>query len=244
MRLKGKIALITGASRGIGRAVAEGFAKEGADLYLVGHEDGEGLNKVMENCRSLGAKVDGELLDVGNFVEVKALVRNIENVFGDVDVLVNNAGIIKPTPFLEISPEQWDRVVRTHLYGTFYCTIEIVKRFMREKKQGKIINVCAPAALRGSLGVTDYASAKGGIYAFTKNVARELLIHNIQVNAVLPIAKTRMTDALANFYGKEAERLLAQADPQELVPSFVFFASGDSDYVTGQILTADGGSMC
>src|SRR5208337_2106629 len=97
----------------------------------------------------------------------------------NVDVLVNNAGIIKPTPFLEIGPEQWDRVVRTHLYGTFYCTIEIVKRFMREKKQGKIINVCAPAALRGSVGVTDYASAKGGIYAFTKNVARELLIHNI-----------------------------------------------------------------
>jgi NAD(P)-dependent dehydrogenase (short-subunit alcohol dehydrogenase family) len=94
------------------------------------------------------------------------------------------------------------------------------------------------------VGVTDYASAKGGIYAFTKNVARELLIHNIQVNAVLPIAKTRMTDALADFYGKEAERLLALADPQELVPSFVFFASDDSDYVTGQILTADGGSMC
>ena len=94
------------------------------------------------------------------------------------------------------------------------------------------------------MGVTDYASAKGGIYSFTKNVARELLVHNIQVNAILPIAKTRMTDALADFYGKEGERLLNLPDPKELVPSFLFLASSDSDYVTGQILTADGGVMC
>lgn len=244
MRLKSKVALITGASKGIGKAVAEGFAKEGADLYLVGHQDREGLKEVMENCRSLGVKVDGGLFDVGNYEEVETLVKNVENIFGNVDALVNNAGIIKPTPFLEISPQQWDRVIKTHLYGTFYCTVEIVKRFMKDKKRGKIINVCAPAAVRGSIGVSDYASAKGGIYAFTKNVARELLIHNIQVNAILPIAKTRMTDALADFYGKEGERLLNLADPKELVSSFIFFASNDSDYVTGQILTVDGGIMC
>ena len=244
MRLKSKVALVTGASKGIGKAVSVGFAREGADLYLVGHEDREGLNGVIETCKSLGAKVDGGLFDVGNYEEVRTIVRNVEDTFGNVDVLVNNAGIIKPTPFLEISPHQWDRVIKTHLYGTFYCTIEIVKRFMKDQKYGKIINVCAPAALRGSLGVTDYASAKGGIYSFTKNAARELLIHNIQVNAILPIAKTRMTDALADFYGKEGERLLNLPDPKELVSSFIFFASNDSDYVTGQILTADGGVMC
>jgi 3-oxoacyl-[acyl-carrier protein] reductase len=244
MKLRGKVALVTGASKGIEKAVSEGFAKEGADLYLVGHQDREGLNEVMEKCRSLGAKVDGGLFDVGNYEEVRMLVKNIENIFGKVDVLVNNAGIIKPTPFLEISPQQWDRVIRTHLYGTFYCTSEIVKRFMKDKKRGKIINVCAPSAVRGSVGVSDYASAKGGIYAFTKNVARELLNYNIQVNAILPVAKTRMTDALAAFYGKEGEGLLNLADPKELIPSFIFFASDDSDYVTGQILTADGGRMC
>jgi 3-oxoacyl-[acyl-carrier protein] reductase len=244
MKLKGKVALVTGASKGIGKAVSEGFAKEGAELYLVGHRDREGLNEVMEKCKSSGGKVDGGLFDVGNYEEIKMLVKNVENIFGNVDVLVNNAGIIKPTPFLEISPQQWDRVIRTHLYGTFYCTSEIVKRFMKDKKRGKIINVCAPSAIRGSVGVSDYASAKGGIYAFTKNVARELLIHNIQVNAILPVAKTRMTDALAAFYGKEGERLLNLADPKELIPSFIFFASDDSDYVTGQILTADGGTMC
>ena len=244
MRLRNKIAVVTGASKGIGKAVSVGFAKEGADLYLVGHEDRNGLNDVMKICMGLGVKVDGGLFDVGNYEEVKTIVRNIEDTFGNVDVLVNNAGIIKPTPFLEISPQQWDRVIKTHLYGTYYCTIEIVKRFMKDKKHGKIINVCAPAALRGSMGVTDYASAKGGIYSFTKNVARELLIYNIQVNAILPIAKTRMTDALADFYGKEGERLLNLPAPEELVPSFVFLASSDSDYVTGHILTADGGVIC
>jgi 3-oxoacyl-[acyl-carrier protein] reductase len=244
MRLKNKVAVVTGASRGIGKVVSIGFAKEGADLYLVGHEDRDSLNDVMETCKGLAVKVDGGLFDVGNYEEVRTIVRNVEDTFGNVDVLVNNAGIIKPTPFLEISPQQWDRVIKTHLYGTFYCTIELVKRFMKDKKRGKIINVCAPAALRGSMGVTDYASAKGAIYSFTKNVARELLSHNIQVNAILPIAKTRMTDALADFYGKEGERLLNLPDPKELVPSFVFLASSDSDYVTGQILTADGGVMC
>ena len=101
-----------------------------------------------------------------------------------------------------------------------------------------------PGKDRSYAKLSDYASAKGAIYSFTKNVARELLSHNIQVNAILPIAKTRMTDALADFYGKEGERLLNLPDPKELVPSFVFLASSDSDYVTGQILTADGGVMC
>ena len=143
MRLKNKIALVTGASKGIGKAVAEGFAQEGADLYLVGHQDKEGLYEVMENCKSLGATVDGGLFDVGSYEEVKILVGNVGKNFGSVDVLVNNAGITKPTPFLEISPQQWDKVIKTHLYGTFYCTSEIVKRFMKDKRRGKIINLCA-----------------------------------------------------------------------------------------------------
>ena len=244
MRLENKIALITGASKGIGKAVAEGFAKEGAHLYLVGHKDKKGLNEVMESCRSKGVTVNGGLFDVGNYREVERLIEEVGKTFGGVDILVNNAGIIKPTPFLEISPQQWDDVIKTHLYGTFYCTIETVRRFMKGKRRGKIINLCAPAAVRGSIGVADYASAKGGIYAFTKNVARELLVYNIQVNAILPVARTRMTDALAEFHGPEGERFFHLADPTVLVPSFIFFASEDSDYVTGQVLTVDGGMMC
>ncbi len=247
MKLKNKIALITGASKGIGKAVAEGFAEEGAQLYLVGHKDQNGLNEVIERCKSKGAKADGGLFDVGHYSEVERLMEEVGKVFGSVDILVNNAGIIKPTPLLEISPQQWDEVVKTHLYGTFYCTTETVRRFMKDKRRGKIINLCAPAALRGFIGVADYASAKGGIYAFTKNAAKELLEYNIQVNAILPVAKTRMIDALAEFYGPEGEHPVYLSDPSDptvLVPSFVFFASEDSDYVTAQILTADGGMTC
>lgn len=244
MRLENKIALITGASKGIGKAVAEGFAKEGAHLYLVGHKDKKGLNEVMESCKSKGVTVNGGLFDVGNYTEIERMMEEVGKIFGGVDILVNNAGIIKPTPFLEISPQQWDEVIKTHLYGTFYCTTETVRRFMKDKRRGKIINLCAPAAVRGSIGVADYASAKGGIYAFTKNAARELLVYNIQVNAILPVAKTRMTDSLAEFHGAEGEYLFHLADPSVLVPSFVFLASEESDYVTGQVLTVDGGMMC
>jgi 3-oxoacyl-[acyl-carrier protein] reductase len=244
MRLENKIALITGASKGIGKAVAEGFAKEGAHLYLVGHKDKKRLNEVMECCKSKGVTVNSGLFDVGNNAEIERLMEEVGKVFGGVDILVNNAGIIKPTPFLEIHPQQWDKVIKTHLYGTFYCTTETVRRFMKDKKRGKIINLCAPAAVRGSIGVADYASAKGGIYAFTKNAARELLAYNIQANAILPVARTRMTDSLAEFHGAEGERFFHLADPTVLVPSFIFFASEDSDYVTGQVLTVDGGMMC
>jgi 3-oxoacyl-[acyl-carrier protein] reductase len=246
MKLEGKIAVITGASRGIGRAVSEGFAREGASLFLVGHVDEVALNDCMDAARRLGAEVDGGLFDVGDYAEVKRLADRIEDRYGTVDILVNNAGVLTPTPLLEITPAQWDRTIRTHLHGTFYCTMEMVNRFMKARGAGKVINLTAPSALRGSQGVTDYASAKGGIIAFTRNAARELLPLNIQVNAVLPVADTRMTEALADYdrrgSGPEAAAMpRVRPTPEQLVPTFLFFASSDSDVVTGQILAADGG---
>jgi 3-oxoacyl-[acyl-carrier protein] reductase len=124
----------------------------------------------------------------------------------------------------------------------------MVRRFLKPKRSGKIINVTAPSALRGSYGVADYAAAKAGIIAFTRNAARELMPLNIQVNAVLPVARTRMTDALANYYiglsnPETAARLETLAPPEAVVPAFLFFASAESDYVTGQVLAADGGLM-
>jgi 3-oxoacyl-[acyl-carrier protein] reductase len=246
MKLEGKIAVITGASRGIGRAVSEGFAREGASLFLVGHVDEVALNDCMDAARRLGAEVDGGLFDVGDYAEVKRLADRIEDRYGTVDILVNNAGVLTPTPLLEITPAQWDRTIRTHLHGTFYCTMEMVNRFMKARGAGKVINLTAPSALRGSQGVTDYASAKGGIIAFTRNAARELLPLNIQVNAVLPVADTRMTEALADYDRRgsspeAAAMARVRPTPEQLVPTFLFFASSDSDVVTGQILAADGG---
>src|SRR5262249_46216696 len=127
------------------------------------------------------------------------------------------------------------------------CTVEMTNRFLKRKGSGKIINLTAPAALRGSLGVAAYAAAKGGIISFTKNAARELRSFNIQVNALLPIARSRMTDALEIYFertvGKAPSRLRSLPEPEVLGPAFLFLASPDSDYITGQILTADGGSL-
>lgn len=246
MKLKDKVALVTGASRGIGRAVAVAFAREGARLFLVGRTDRRALEDALRVVHEAGADAEGALLDVGYYDDVQRLADRVAVRFGTLDILVNNAGVITPRPLLEITPAQWDDTVRTHLYGTFYCTRELITRFMKDRRAGKIINVTAPAAVRASLGVADYASAKGGIIAFTRNAARELLPFNIQVNAILPVAETRMTAALMAYYERTlgaggADRLRSIAPPDVLGPAFVFFASSDSDYVTGQILAADGG---
>jgi 3-oxoacyl-[acyl-carrier protein] reductase len=246
-RLEGKIALITGASRGIGRSVAQAFAREGAQLFLVGHVDQHALEEAVQLMRQTGAEVQSGLFDVGNHDDVCRVADRIAAHFGRLDIVVNNAGIIRPTPLLEITPGQWERVVRTHLHGTFYCTVEMVRRFLAPRRSGKIINVTAPSAVRASSGVADYAAAKGGIIAFTRNAAKELAPLNIQVNAVLPVAQSRMTDALADYRarlsGQEAAaRLERRPSPDVLAATFLFFATSDSDYVTGQVLAADGGA--
>jgi 3-oxoacyl-[acyl-carrier protein] reductase len=247
-RLKDKIALVTGGTRGIGKSVAEAFAGEGARLFIVGHLDEPALHQTLIELQRAGTEVEGGLFDIGTYDEVLRLSNAIADHFGALDIVVNNAGNITPTPLLDITSEQWERTIRTHLNGTFYCTMEMVRRFLKPKQSGKIINVTAPSAVRGSYGVADYASAKAGIVAFTRNAARELLPLNIQVNAVLPVARTRMTEALAKYYAalsnsEAAARLESLAPPDSVVPAFVFFASAESDYVTGQVLAADGGLL-
>jgi 3-oxoacyl-[acyl-carrier protein] reductase len=247
-KLQDKIALITGGTRGIGKSVAEAFAHEGARLFITGHLDEPALQQTLDGLKRAGTEAQGGLFDVGSNDDVQRLADAIAEQFGALDIVVNNAGNIAPTRLLEITTEQWERTIKTHLNGTFYCTVEMVRRFLEPKRRGKIINVTAPSALRGSHGVADYASAKAGIIAFTRNAARELLPLNIQVNAVLPVARTRMTDALAQYYAalsnvETATRLGSLGPPETVVPAFLFFASADSDYVTGQVLAADGGLL-
>jgi 3-oxoacyl-[acyl-carrier protein] reductase len=247
-RLDGKTALITGGTRGIGKSVAAAFAREGARLFIVGHVDELALQQTLRELRKAGADAEGGLFEVGNYQQVQRLANTIAERFGTLDVLVNNAGIIAPTPLLEIAPEQWDKTIRIHLSGTFYCTVEMVRQFLKPKRSGKIVNVTAPSAVRGSYGVADYASAKAGIIAFTRNAARELLPLNIHVNAVLPVARTRMTNALAEYYAglsdrETASRLGDLPSADSVAPAFLFCASADSDYVTGQVLAADGGLL-
>lgn len=242
MRLAGKTALITGASRGIGLAIAEAFALAGARLFITGGSDGAALDAALARIRGLGAEAEGGIYDVAQFSEVEALCGTIAARFGGLDAVVNNAGIIRPTPLLDISPEQWDAVVRTNLTGTFYVLRETARRFLVPQRRGKIVNVSAQSAIRASIGVADYAAAKGGVIALTRNAARELKPHNICVNVVLPVSRTRMTDALADLRPADAERLHALAAPDNVAPLFVFLASDDADYVSGQIIGADGGA--
>ena len=246
MRLKNKVALITGGSRGIGKAVAHAFASEGAKVYIVGYQGRKMLDETIYNIHKEGGEAYGGLFDVGLESDVESLFKELSDNFGGLDILVNNAGVIKPKSFIDLTFEDWQKTLNVHLNGTFLCTHYAIKKFMLNKNEGKIINVVAPAAFKGTIGVADYATAKGGIVSFTKNVAKEVILNNIQVNAVLPVASTRMTEALAEFYktqfGADYANYLEKLPPPEAVaPTFVFLSSKESDYITGQIIAADGG---
>ena len=236
-RLEGKVAVITGASRGIGRAVALSFAHEGATLAIVGVRDQAALDSVQNELSALGAESIARLVDVGRRPEVDRLVREVEERWGRIDILVNNAGVLTLKRFEDITEDQWDETMRVHLKGTFNG-MQAVLPIMKRQGSGKIINLTGPAALRPSNGVSDYATAKGGIITLTFNVANEMKPHNIQVNCISPIADTRMTDAIAEFRERESipDPRPGPAPAESVAPAFVFFASSDSDYITGEVL--------
>jgi 3-oxoacyl-[acyl-carrier protein] reductase len=170
--------------------------------------------------------------------DVDRFVQSVVAKWGRIDILVNNAGILRLAPLEKISEARWDETLAVHLKGTFNCT-QAVLPFMKQQRKGKIINLAAPSALRGSYGVADYAAAKGGIVAFTRNAANELKFSNIQVNCISPTANTRMTESLTDFRREHlgiAQRERAFVAPEAIAPAFVFFASSDSDLVSGQLL--------
>ena len=245
MRLDGKVALVTGASRGIGRAVALAFAAEGADVALVGMSDEAALAGVEAEIIALGARAMAALADVSQRSEMDQLVDHILDDWGRLDILVNNAGVLRMTPLEDISEEQFDHTISVHLKGTFNCTQAVISA-MKRQGGGKIINVAAPSALRGSSGVADYAAAKGGIIAFTYNAASELAEYNIQVNCISPVARTRMTDQLIEYRRERSNEPPnnqtgsltrgGMVAPEATAPAFVFFACSDSDLITGQVL--------
>jgi NAD(P)-dependent dehydrogenase (short-subunit alcohol dehydrogenase family) len=246
MRLRDKVALITGGSRGIGRAVAVAFAREGANVAVVGVSDQHALTQVEHEIAAMGGAVLALRADVSQRAEVEHLVQQVLERWGGINILVNNAGILHPSKLEEISEAQWSATLAVHLTGAFLCT-QAVLPAMKAHGGGKIINVAAPSALRGSFGVADYAAAKGGIIAFTRNAASELKAYNIQVNCISPVAETRMTEALFAFRRQHLDDTIAtfgqakRADPEVVAPAFVFFACSDSDYITGQVLAVDGG---
>jgi 3-oxoacyl-[acyl-carrier protein] reductase len=246
MRLKGKIALVTGSSRGVGRAVALSFAKEGANVLVNYTSNEKAAEEAVEAIEAMGSKAVAVKADVAQKSDAENLVATAVDTFGGLDILVNNAGFTRPALMIKMTEEQWDQVVDIHLKGAFLCSQAAANR-MKEQKRGKIINVMSVAGLVGTVGQINYSAAKGGILSMTKSMARELARYNICANVIsLGIVATDMTEKIRSDEKlKEIymNRILLKrfAEPDDISPAFVFLASDESNYITGQLLCVDGG---
>ncbi len=245
-RLEGKAAVVTGGGRGIGRAICVAFAKEGADVVVNYASKDQPAQEVVEMIKKAGRKGVAVKGNVAVKADADRIIQTAIDNFGKIDILVNNAGVSKPNMLYKMTEEQWNEVIDIHLKGPFLC-IQAASKFMMEKKYGRIINVTSAAGMFGTKGQINYASAKGGIIALTKSAARELASGGITVNVVQPgYVSTEMTEKirtdpkLKEIYAGRV--LLGRfAEPEEVSPAFVYLASDEASYITGQILCVDGG---
>jgi gluconate 5-dehydrogenase len=247
--LKGKVALVTGSTDGLGKAIAFGLGKANATIILNGRSSIEKLNLVVEEFKSQGIKAKGFLCDVTNENEVERLVEKIEQSVGSIDILVNNAGVNFRSKLTEISTEQFKRTVDINLQSPFMVTKAFVGG-MIARKSGKIINICSMMSELGRNSVGAYASSKGGLKMLTLNMATEWAKHNIQVNGIGPgYFATKLTSPLREDGNPFNEFIINRTpagrwgNPDELAGAAIFLASAASDFVNGHILYVDGGIL-
>jgi 3-oxoacyl-[acyl-carrier protein] reductase len=245
MRLKDKVAFITGAAQGIGREIALAFAGEGADI-VVGDINLPKAVKTQADIEALGRKSLALELDVADYTRVSEAVNKILDKFGKVDILVNNAGITKDGLLLRMGDAEWDAVINVNLKGTFNCT-RAVSRVMVKQHSGKIINIASIIGIIGNAGQSNYSASKAGIIALTKTTARELASRNINVNAIAPgFIQTDMTAKLPEELKQkmlEAIPLGKFGSPVDVAKVCVFLASEEASYITGQTIVVDGGMV-
>lgn len=247
-RLDGKVAIVTGAGRGLGAAMAKGLAAAGAAL-VVADIDFDAAAVVAQSIEEIGAKAHPVKVDVGDAASVKNMVDAAVQTFGTVDILVNNAGINRRGPCIEMSEEDWDAVIRVNLKGVFLCSREVGK-ILVQKGSGKVINIASLLATVAQPDRGPYTASKGAVAQFTKVLALEWAPYNINVNAIAPgyVATELNTKLMEDkqVYDELTSRIPMGrwAEPEELTGTVVFLASNASSYMTGQLVNIDGGYLC
>ncbi|SEP56282.1 3-oxoacyl-[acyl-carrier-protein] reductase [Piscibacillus halophilus] len=244
--LDGKVALVTGASRGIGRAIALELAQKGANVVVNYAGSQERAESVVQEIQDLGQEAIAVKANVANADEVKQLVKSTTDQFGSIDILVNNAGITRDNLLMRMKEDEFDDVIETNLKGVFNC-IKTVTRPMMKQRGGKIVNVASVVGVSGNPGQTNYVAAKAGVIGMTKSVAKELAARHINVNAVAPgFITTDMTDALSEEAKQGMHDMIPLnrlGEPEDVAKVVRFLASSDSDYITGQTIHVDGGMV-
>ena len=244
--LQGKNALVTGASRGIGKAIALELAKQGANVAVNYAGSETKAQAVVEEIQQLGVQAFKVQADVANEANVKSMVKEVISAFGSLDILVNNAGITSDNLLMRMKEEEFDRVINTNLKGVFICTKAVTRQMMKQKA-GRIINVASIVGVSGNAGQANYVAAKAGVIGLTKTTAKELASRNILVNAVAPgFISTDMTDELTAEQRESMLNLIPLAklgEAEDVAKVVRFLATEDANYITGQTIHIDGGMV-
>jgi len=243
LELEGKVALITGAAQGIGRAIALLLASNGADI-VVSDINLDKAKETSKEIEAMGRRSIAIKVDVSKAEEVEQMVEKVINEFGKIDILVNNAGITRDKLILRMTEEDWDLVLNVNLKGTFNCTKAVI-RHMSKQRSGKIVNIASVSGEMGNPGQANYSASKAGVIGFTKTIAREFAQRGINVNAIAPgYIETPMTEVLPEKVKEELKKMIPMerlGQPEDVAQAVLFLASERSNYITGQVLNVNGG---